>query len=186
MDPIFVLNHLWKICCHITSTYERGKKWKYRVHLTIRVFSIVFMFASAYRQGSLCSSKLLFSKEKQAIRSRLWAATALGGYAWYDPCETLPKSLSLASYRLQHVVLIIRYCCGFALQLGGKASRQGTCGIWSLAAMPSLFIPFSFFSFFLVYFFRLEVLLTIFFFIALGIFSLRFSRLASLTACLCC
>lgn len=37
-----------------------------------------------------------------------------------------------------------------------------------------------------VYFFRLEVLETIFFLRCFGIFSLRFSRLASLTACLCC
>ena len=37
-----------------------------------------------------------------------------------------------------------------------------------------------------VYFFRREVLETIFFLRCFGIFSLRFSRLASLTACLCC
>lgn len=127
---------------------NEGKNWKYGVDLTIRVFSIVFMFASAYRQGSLCSSKPLFSREKQAIRSRLWAATATGGYAWYDPCKTLPKGISLASYRPRHVVLIIRYCCGFALQLGGKASRQGNCGLSSLSAKTISFHSIFIFLFF--------------------------------------
>jgi hypothetical protein len=37
----------------------------------------------------------------------------------------------------------------------------------------------------MLYFFRREVLLTIFFLTCFGILSLRFSRLASLTACLC-
>lgn len=52
-----------------------------------------------------------------------------------------------------------------------------------------VFFFFFYFTFFFQcvknHFLRLDVLDTIFFFMLLGIFSLRFSRLASFTACLC-